>query len=423
MENTVLDICAEGLCIGCGICAGVCPNQCIDLLLKNGQSVINIADNKCTECGLCRRVCPQAGFDYTRYNVSADNFWFGNYMQLFTAQCYDKEILKRSTSGGVVTQLVQKLLEDGYYDSVFTVGSYCHRELTCAENFSSVGDLKNTPKSRYIMVSHENTIRYMKMNKEKRIIIIATPCAVHGLISAIDLLKLNRDNYLLIGLFCDKTMTNEVFYYFEDIFSKGVTKLDKIHFRTKDVGNWPGGVRLFWEDGTCTDLSNKERMAVKEYFQPEGCLYCLDKLNFFADISVGDNYTGANTDIMGTSSVILRSQLAVDIWEQYKGYFIFSPEKQENIFNSQKIQMRKRNLAYALYRGIRYNLPEGVSLETVDRKEIRKYKKKLKKIEAGRVHNYKQIYKISRNGSKGVPGAVYRILKKIIRWKLKPHIK
>lgn len=71
MEGSmILDICN----------AGICPQQCIELLIEDGKPTPVILNEKCSTCGLCRSVCPQAEFDYKKYNDSAENFWIGNYL-------------------------------------------------------------------------------------------------------------------------------------------------------------------------------------------------------------------------------------------------------------------------------------------------------------------------------------------------------
>lgn len=42
-------------CIGCGKCAGVCPQKCIDL----SGNVAVIEQNRCLHCGRCVEVCPE----------------------------------------------------------------------------------------------------------------------------------------------------------------------------------------------------------------------------------------------------------------------------------------------------------------------------------------------------------------------------
>ena len=43
------------LCVGCGLCAGNCPEQAISM--NSGQAEIDV--KRCRECYTCVQVCPQ----------------------------------------------------------------------------------------------------------------------------------------------------------------------------------------------------------------------------------------------------------------------------------------------------------------------------------------------------------------------------
>ena len=43
------------MCIGCGACTGVCPNEALTLD-EEGKSVCD--SDKCVECGACVATCP-----------------------------------------------------------------------------------------------------------------------------------------------------------------------------------------------------------------------------------------------------------------------------------------------------------------------------------------------------------------------------
>lgn len=52
-------ICRQGLCIGCGLCAAMCPKQAIEVQWGKNLTWAPVTDAaKCTNCGLCGRICP-----------------------------------------------------------------------------------------------------------------------------------------------------------------------------------------------------------------------------------------------------------------------------------------------------------------------------------------------------------------------------
>ena len=187
-----------------------------------------------------------------------------------------------------MSALVKQLLAEGQYDRAFLVSDRTYGDAVFAKPFGPEDDLSAVPRSRYVTVSHEKTVRYLKEHREERVIVVAVPCAVYGLLQAARQFHLDREKLLLLGLVCDKTMTNRVNDYFENRTGGPFEALD---FRTKRETGWPGNVGVT-RDGKTTYYPASLRTRVKEYFQPERCLYCLDKLNRFADIAFGDDYTG-----------------------------------------------------------------------------------------------------------------------------------
>ncbi len=53
-EKRTAAILDEELCIGCGACIDVCPEQAIDM----GMDAVVIDRQKCTGCGSCEVECP-----------------------------------------------------------------------------------------------------------------------------------------------------------------------------------------------------------------------------------------------------------------------------------------------------------------------------------------------------------------------------
>lgn len=346
VENTV----CNNLCISCGICKAVCPKNCIDFQRERGFNLPIIDKDNCINCGRCYQVCPGKGFDYTKFlnNTEVSSFWFGSYRAVYTAYTLDQDRQRNAVSGGIITELVYHLLEDKEYESAFLIDTHQYISNEVSTNRYTRGQsLENSQKSRYLPVSQEKAVSYILSHREERVILVGTGCFVQGIMNVIDSYKLDRKQYFIIGLFCDKTMTANVINYFERHSALKGQRMDAFYFRTKEVGGWPGGVQIISNEGEAVNLPNTERMKVKEYFQPERCLYCLDKLNMFADISVGDNYTGRNSDSKGSNSVIVRTDEGQRVWDKYAGAIYCEISSAEHIMASQHLKQRSQNSCFA----------------------------------------------------------------------------
>lgn len=66
-------------CVGCGLCAAMCPSQCINIYTKEGDDNKKVVDRyevevlRCVFCGLCVEACPYGALALT------DHFEYSNY--------------------------------------------------------------------------------------------------------------------------------------------------------------------------------------------------------------------------------------------------------------------------------------------------------------------------------------------------------
>ncbi|MFI3326542.1 MAG: Coenzyme F420 hydrogenase/dehydrogenase, beta subunit C-terminal domain [Clostridia bacterium] len=392
--KSVVNITENGLCVGCGICKAICPKNAIEKVNDHGVYVPKIDMDKCIDCGLCYKLCPGRGFEYKGYysqnNIDMPNdLYVGNYSNIYNGKIKDDKLLLKTASGGFTTNLINFSLEKSIYNVAFLVDTYKYTDEVKTNPYYRKEDLFNTSRSRYIPVSQENTVRYMLGNRSNKVIIVATSCCVHAILNVISYYKLNRENYLIIGLFCEKTMNENVYNYFSE-HPNCKKEIENLFFKNKEAGGWPGNVRLEYTDGTYTDLPNTERMKVKDYYMLEKCLYCLDKLNQFADISVGDNYTKDTTETVGSSSVIIRTEQGEKIFDLIKDSFEYNTTTMDKIKVAQHIETRKLNSAY-----IKLKESEDLIEPFQNIKNYRNIKNKytdyLKKIKIGKNGGYKEI--------------------------------
>lgn len=336
-------------CSGCGVCVGICPKHCIGWERKVGMYQPVIDRNSCISCGLCAGVCP--GLKH-RYEKLPDRAAVqGRVILSCNAWSRSADVRYISASGGVVSTLVRQLLEEGTYDIAFLVESYDYHQQLSTKPVTAKGmktvESSDYPKSRYLPVSHENAIAYVKKNRAKRVIFVGTSCAVRGFESAVEKLHLSRENYLLIGLFCDRVFNyNVIDYYQQPAFCED-KRLENLHFKNKENGGWPGNMKFFFSDGSTAHQDKSERTKVKDYFMPERCLYCIDKLNVCADISLGDNYTQQDSSPLGSNSVIIRTERGIAAWKEATSLIESRDISVDQIMEAQYIDWRLNNLCYS----------------------------------------------------------------------------
>lgn len=393
-RNTVKNTVQADLCCGCGICKAICPKECISWNKKNGLYVPNINEHQCVNCGLCSSVCPGLGHRYEA-KATAEETVTGPVLASYNAWSRDPELRHVSASGGVVSTMIRGLLETGAYDGAFCLDSYDYRQqlntrLYMAEEVKNCWNQSNAPKSRYLPVSHENAVAYMKENRNARLIFVGTSCAVRGLQAAAKKLNLNREQYLFIGLFCDKVFNYNVISYWQDKYCQGNT-LEALHFKNKESGGWPGDMKFFPGGKDTFYVPLNDRAKAKAYFMPERCLYCVDKINICADISLGDNYTGKDDSELGSNSVIIRTQIGANAWATVKDTLEIRYVGIEDIQKAQALDWRLDNLYFGDLKTAKLDDPIdlnfGVPREKKSASFTRIRKTSLQKLNAGAVYD------------------------------------
>lgn len=379
MKKNIDSVKKQKECCSCGICAGICPQKAISMKInpKTGELLPSVNAEKCTECGICLKVCPGLS---TAERILSDNPSDHKYRQCTHLESYignikDSELLENCTSGGIVSELVRTLLSVSAYESAFLIDTNQYDNFVTSSRVTEY--LPECSKSRYIAVSHEKAAKYMLSYRNERIIIVAVGCAVAGFRNLIRQYRLNADNYLLIGLFCDKVMTYHIWDYFRHKYSREgcLTGLD---FRNKLESDWPGDVRLYFSDKPMR-IDRKERMQIKNFFQNERCMYCADKLNESSDISVGDNYTGKLAPKEGSSSIIVRTDTGKKALDRVRDKCVLTPISVDELYASQQVSKKQKNMRNAR---IKY---KNLSHDGISGKDILRYAKSKLMLKAGRL--------------------------------------
>lgn len=348
-QNNVSRTRELNLCISCEICVLSCPKDAIIMKESLGQFLPVIDENKCILCRTCLNLCP--GIDiYPKklsINKSIKDFLLGNYLECYIANSKNPLIRKKSTSGGIITNLVIKLIEDKTYDAVFVLDfEKFEKKPARLKPTNNVDEIINSAKSKYIPASLYEVIKTLKKRDQKRYIIIATPCLILGVKNFIEKFNISSEKLLFLGLFCANTLNFNILKYYEYKYAKRNERIKKFFYRTKEKFGWPGHTKILFDSGRSIILHRNIRMSLIKFFSLKRCLFCFDKLNKFSDISFGDCYIENKSDFNGKSSVIIRTQKGKEISDKYSYLFDIEKVSIEDVFKSQKIKNQFTNLAY-----------------------------------------------------------------------------
>ncbi len=390
--GNIQSIIDNNLCISCGMCVGACGNNCISLHKVNGQVRPVIDSARCTDCGLCQKICP--GGDTCKEILDdrgINKKLTGDLLASYVGWAKDRDIQKKSVSGGVTTAIIMELLKKGEYHAALGVETRGCNIFNKVQVFGKAEYAKRYQKSKYFLASYENVIRYIRKNRNKKIIITGVGCVIDSIKKWMNISGINQDNYLFLGLLCDRTLSYGIVDYFRfyDIFKK--KKLKSFEYRSKEGDSfWPGNVQLEYEDRDVI-LPAEERYNVCEYFQNERCLYCLNHMNTGSDISIGDNYTKQYSNKWGSNSIVVRTEKGQNAIGLVSDELKLQAVSIESIEKGQGLSRKADNYKYLQLKNMDMGKCDEAKKEDIDQAVINEYNRRLSSIEVGRKY-YKSPY-------------------------------
>jgi coenzyme F420 hydrogenase subunit beta len=339
----------DGLCTGCGTCAGLCLANAVEMVIDQKKGVyIPVIDNaKCTGCGLCVKVCPGNEVDFKQLNQEIfgkqpEDPLLGNYLNCYTGHANDHDIRYNCSSGGVVTALLIYALENKIIDGALVTRMKKDKPLEPEPFIARTREeIYEARGSKYCPVPANIALREI-LNAKGKYAIIGIPCQIQGVLKAERILKSLKENITLkLGLFCGHMPT---FYWTKLILkSIGMEKEIITKFQYRGFG-WPG--EIFVETANKTQKFLSLSYASSHYgpfCYHHRCNLCYDHVSELADLSCGDAWLpGFSQDKLGTSLVICRTKRGKD--------YLISAESQRiikiNISGSNKVIESQRNGIY-----------------------------------------------------------------------------
>ncbi|MBY8989592.1 MAG: Coenzyme F420 hydrogenase/dehydrogenase, beta subunit C-terminal domain [Candidatus Lokiarchaeota archaeon] len=293
------------VCCQCGWCSSICPVNAITVT----ADTLEIDDATCMKCGLCYSVCPrsfsieQAGKSISKIEKSlkfSENI--NGYVNAYSASTTKDDIKKVRQDGGIVTSLLEYLLENKLVDAIVAVK---HSEELWKPEPVIIEDVKDLYKTSGTKYANASTLSIIDGTKKfDNIAVVGVPCMMNALEKGSLFpsgLPFFKNIKYRIGLFCMESFPYEgvlslIKEQFETDFQK-VTKMDI-----------SGGKFIIYLDSG-EDL-NVPLNDVKSYAR-HNCHYCEDLTADYADISVGS--IGSPS---GWSSVITRNKKGEKIYKE-----------------------------------------------------------------------------------------------------------
>ena len=353
-------IAEHGLCVGCGVCQEVCPQQAIKIEPKEGLFRPIVDDNLCINtkgCHRCRLVCPGGGIELDKYSHEISgisvgikrDYYLGNYINLYTAYSSDEWIRFHSASGGMTSQFLIFLLEKGLIKGAvvtrFNPTFNYQVETFIATSRTEILEAKS---SKYCPVSLAGIIKQIK-KFDGKVAIVGLPCHIQGLRKFEKIDKIFRDRvFAYLGLYCSCGRSYRMTEYAFKI--RDIKAAELSYFSYRDEGCLGSMVAIGNRNGReykVIDGYQNYNLKLRSFFNVRRCMFCVDHFAELSDISFGDIHYGKYiNDKIGINSIVTRRKDIDELLtEMYRdGYCTLEECRKEDLMLAQKFVKTKKHI-------------------------------------------------------------------------------
>lgn len=364
------------LCIGCGLCATVCPhNQIImEFSTAHGFYQPSCTLQKCDiKCGFCVHCCPFDPENPATTAISSKIFHhiegiinddlLGYYLN--TYEGYSQIHRSTSSSGGLSTWLLETLLKNDEIDGAICVGpSPDSPTLYDFRICQSRDDIRNCTGSCYQPVELSGALNVLRSHPGRRYAIVALPCYAKGLRLAMqNHPEIRSQVRFILGLVCGQ-MKSRNFVDYLCMKYAGRKMPSKAFFRLKRPGKPASNYayKFTWPDDFTILLGWAETVSrpwKERWFTIEACDYCDDVFAECADATFMDAWLPEySSEPDGRNLVIIRNPVLLKMFNGGADIIHFNPIEAKKVIASQRGVIHQKRLLSTLQkthctRGIR----------------------------------------------------------------------
>lgn len=273
-------------CCGCEACAQRCPHNCITMRQDSeGFLYPHIDLTHCTNCGVCERTCPIINLPPSK-----------KYKYALAAKAKDKDILIKSSSGGIFSLIAEFILQQ----NGIVFGAKFNDKWEVIHDYTESSDnLDEFRRSKYVQShigeSFKKAERFLKSGK--LVLFTGTPCQINGLKLY---LKKEYENLYTISIACHGVPSPKIWqlYLNEIITTNPQMYISSINFRDKTNGwtNYKFKLELHSTSDNqqkCIQMDYHDNIFMKAFLQNlilrPSCEDCKIKIpKNLSDITIGD---------------------------------------------------------------------------------------------------------------------------------------
>jgi coenzyme F420 hydrogenase subunit beta len=329
MSKVISLVVENDLCTGCGLCTIKCPSNALKMGWNNDGFMVPELISACDDEGDCISVCPFNPFPTEEVKTESelsDIFLekenkfhpkIGKYNGLFVGYSITHRLT--SSSGGMATYFLTKLLETGFVNHVISVKESNKK----GEHYdyiisSSCEELSTSSKTRYFPVTLAEAFNLIK-SLDGYIAIVGIACFLKAIRLTQHSDPILKDKIrFLSGIICGGLKSS----FFTEFLSEKVNIPFKEtrfpQYRIKDHNSSASDYSF-----GCTSDSNEMReikmKSVGEMwgtgqFKCNACDFCDDVTTELSDVSFGDAWMEPyNLDGLGTNVIVTRSKISLNI--------------------------------------------------------------------------------------------------------------
>ncbi len=373
--RNVQDVTEWGLCIGCGACAYICPENITLVNVLDEGIRPKLTQSPCGQCDNCLKVCPGINVIHSterdRGNTIPDlrKSW-GPVLEVWEGYAADAEVRYAGSSGGLASALALYCVEKRKMHGLLHIGPDDNIPLKNKTVLSaSRAEIVARTGSRYAPASPCDGLSMVAAAPDP-CAFIGKPCDVTAVTLARSLKgELVEKIGVTIGIFCAGTPSSQGTLDLIEKHGIDPETVEEVRYRGK---GWPGkfSVKIRGEAAPREVVSYMDSWGFLQEYRPYRCHLCPDPTSEFADIACGDPwYRTIEQGEPGQSMALVRTERGREILHGAieAGYVILKKADPSILEKSQRDVLRKRGAVWGRTLAMRiFGIPtpklEGFSL-------------------------------------------------------------